>query len=91
MNILIAVLIFFLGNVSGFFARGLIEKKAFHMTEQASKNFLIILITVTWVGAMIVDVANPNYDVPIAVHGILGVIVGFFFSRPTKGGDDNAS
>lgn len=86
MNLIIAIAIFIFGNISGFFLRGVMEKKAFHMTEQASKNFLIILITLTWVFAMIVDVSNPNYDVPIAVHGILGVIVGFFFARPTQGG-----
>jgi hypothetical protein len=88
MNIIIAIAIFFIGNVSGFFFRGFFEKRAFHMTEQASKNFLIVLITLTWVFAMAVDVSNPNYDVPLAVHGILGVIVGFFFARPTQGGDN---
>lgn len=88
MNLILAVAIFVFGNVSGWFLRGIMEKKAFHMSEQASKNFLIILITLTWVFAMIVDVSNPNYDVPIAVHGILGVIVGFFFAKPSQNGGD---
>lgn len=88
MNLILAVAIFVFGNVSGWFLRGIMEKKAFHMTEQASKNFLIILITITWVFAMIVDVSNQNYDVPIAVHGILGVIVGFFFAKPSQNGGD---
>lgn len=84
-NLLIAIIIFIFGNISGYFIRGFLEKKDLHLTDQASKNFLIILITLTWVGAMAVDVADPNYDVPIAVHGILGIIVGFFFARPNGG------
>jgi len=88
MNLILAVAIFVFGNVSGWFLRGIMEKKAFHLSEQASKNFLIILITLTWVFAMLVDVSNPNYDVPIAVHGILGVIVGFFFAKPSQNGGD---
>lgn len=86
MNFILGIAIFVLGVVSGWFSRAFFEERAFHMTEQASKNFLIILITLTWAFAMLVSVSNPAYIVPLPVHGILGIIVGFFFAKPGQGG-----
>ena len=54
------------------------------MSEESSKNFLLITVTLIWALSMVVDIVSTSYDVPIAVHGILGAIVGFFFYRPKQ-------
>ena len=72
---------FWLGNVSGYLIHDML-KRSLGMTEDASKNFLLVTVTLLWAIAMVVDIISPSYDVPIAVHGILGAIVGFFFYRP---------
>lgn len=74
------------GIVVGFFLRGFAEKKSFSMSEQASKNFLLLVVALIWAFAMVIDISDPSYDVPVAVHGIMGAIVGFFFWRPGQGG-----
>lgn len=78
-----AIVTFFLGNVSGYLLHDRL-KQTLNMSEEASKNFLLITVTSIWAISMLVDVVSPTYDVPVAVHGILGAIVGFFFYRPKK-------
>lgn len=71
-----------LGNISGYLLHDML-KKTFKMSEDSSRNFLLVTVTVIWAISMLVDIASPTYEVPIAVHGILGAIVGFFFYKPT--------
>lgn len=49
------------------------------MSEDISKNLLILAVTIVWVISMLVSIAMPSYQVPIPVHGIMGAIVGYFF------------
>lgn len=79
----VGLVCFIMGNVSGYLFHDVL-KKSLNMTEEAIKNFLIITITIIWATSMIVDVLSPTYDVPVAVHGLLGAIVGFFFWRPKQ-------
>jgi hypothetical protein len=80
-NLIIAVVAFLLGNVSGYWLHDQL-KKTFNMSEQGSRNFLLVTVTLMWALSMVVDILSPTYEVPIAVHGILGAIVGFFFYTP---------
>lgn len=82
-NLIVGLIAFFIGNVSGYLAHNTL-KRTFNMDENVSKNFLLVTITLIWAVSMIVDLFSPTYEVPIAVHGILGAIVGFFFYRPKK-------
>lgn len=86
MNFPYLILTLMAGFLLGFFTRGFLDRTKFNMTEQASKNFLLIIVAVVWTYAMIIDLNSPNYDVPVAVHGLLAMIVGFFFYRPGMGG-----
>ena len=83
INIVTGIVIFALGNISGYLFHDFL-KSTLNMSENASKNFLLVVVTLIWAIAMIVSVLNSNYEVPIAVHGILGAIVGFFFWRPKE-------
>lgn len=51
------------------------------MSEDNSRNLLILAVTVVWVITMLASVLNPAYQVPVAVHGIMGGIVGYFFYK----------
>lgn len=80
---IIGLVAFFLGNISGYLMHDIL-KKTLNMSEESSKNFLLITVTLIWALSMVVDIVSTSYDVPIAVHGILGAIVGFFFYRPKQ-------
>lgn len=81
LQAIIAIIAFVLGNCSGYLLHDLL-KKSFNLSEDGSKNFLLVTVTLVWSISMLVDLVSPTYDVPIAVHGLLGAIVGFFFYRP---------
>jgi len=75
------ILGFLLGGALGYFFHDFI-KNSLNMGENTARNFLIISITSIWVISMIVDVFSATYEVPIAVHTLLGGIVGFYFFKP---------
>jgi uncharacterized membrane protein YoaK (UPF0700 family) len=80
-QLVIPIIFFFAGGVSGYLTHDHI-KRTVNMTEESSKNFLLVVVTAVWAISMLADLASPNYDVPVAVHAIMGAIVGFFFYRP---------
>ncbi len=80
-QLIIGIVGFFFGNVSGYLLHDIL-KKTLNMNEDSSKNFLLIIVTLIWAVSMLVDIISPTYDVPVAVHAIMGAIVGFFFYRP---------
>ena len=83
--VVVPLLAFLAGNVSGYLLHDRL-KRTFEMSEDSSKRFLMVCITLVWVASMIISLVDQDYEVPVAVHGLLGVIVGFFFYKP-KGGD----
>lgn len=84
-TLVIGLVTFLLGNVSGYFAHDFM-KRTLAMNEDGSKNFLLVTVTIIWAISMLVGLVNPAYQVPLAVHGLMGAIVGFFFYRPKNGG-----
>ena len=83
-QIISALVIFALGNVSGYFLHDTL-KKTMNVSESNSKSFLLFVVTIVWAISMLVGVVNPAYVVPLPVHAIMGAIVGFFFYRPKEG------
>ena len=84
-QMVIGVVSFFLGTVFGYAMHDIL-KKSFDMTEENSKNFLLVVVTLIWAISMLVGIVNSAYEVPVAVHALMGSIVGFFFYKPGKGG-----
>lgn len=82
-TLIIGIITFILGNISGYLLHDFF-KKSLMMSEDSSRNLLILAVTAIWVISMLVSVVNPAYQVPVAVHGIMGAIVGFFFYRGKK-------
>lgn len=85
VTIIIGIITFILGNVCGYFLHDFF-KKTLMIGENTSKNLLLLAVTIIWVLSMLVSLVNPAYQVPIPVHGIMGIIVGFFFYNPNQRG-----
>lgn len=81
ITIIIGLITFIIGNLCGYFLHDYM-KQTLMMSEDSSKNILLLSVTTIWVISMLVSVVNPAYQVPLPVHGLLGAIVGFFFYRP---------
>jgi len=79
-SLIIGILTFIIGNISGYFLHDFF-KKSLMMNEDGSRNLLILSVTIIWVMSMLVSLVNPAYQVPVPVHGLLGIIVGFFFYK----------
>lgn len=75
------ILAFIVGNVTGYFLHDFL-KKTLSLSESTSKNFVLFIVTISWLMAMLVSLLNPAYQVPLPVHGLMGAIVGFFFYKP---------
>ncbi len=69
---------FALGFILGYVVRGYKEK--FNSTIDNEK-FIALLVSLIWAISVIVDMLNPVYDTPIALHGLMGAIVGFYYKR----------
>lgn len=41
--------------------------------------FVLISVVLVWVASVLLDMAEPNYQTPISLHGFMGIIVGFYF------------
>lgn len=85
-NFIIGIVTYALGILSGYIFHDYI-RKTLMMDENNSKNLLLLAVTVIWVISMLVSIVNPNYQVPVPVHGIMGAIVGFFFYRGKENKD----
>lgn len=82
-TIVVGIITFILGTITGYTVHDFF-KKTLMMSEDSSRNFLILTVTAVWFISMLVSVVNPTYQVPVAVHGIMGAIVGFFFYKGKK-------
>lgn len=85
-SLIVGVITFVFGNLSGYFLHDFF-KNSLMMNEDSSRNLLILAVTIMWVISTLVSLVNPSYQVPVPVHGLMGIIVGFFFYK-SKGGSD---
>lgn len=66
----------FVGTAIGWFAH-----KHYTKTELANweRSFITVIVTMAWVVSVILDIALDSYETPVAVHGVMGVVAGYFF------------
>ncbi len=77
-NLIIPVVTYVAGITTGFFLRGVLDRKG----SKQESNFVLFAVTIIWVLSMLVDIASPNYETSTLVHGLMGAIVGFFYKFP---------
>lgn len=80
-NIIIPILSYIAGILTGIFAGRIYYKKMDN--KNLNSDMVLIVVTVIWAISMIIDIASPTWETPVAVHGLMGAIVGFFY-RSTK-------
>lgn len=66
----------FLGAVVGWFGHKYYSKKEIANWE---RGFITVIVTTAWVISVILDIALDTYETPVPVHGVMGVVAGYFF------------
>lgn len=84
-NLIVAIISFVLGNVTGYFLHMFLSKKNINFDDESRKSFLILVISVVWLISVLVDIASSTYETSPFIHGIMGGIAGYFFYREKKG------
>lgn len=82
--IVIAIITGVLGFVLGYITRGIVDKK---MQNINSSAVVLSAVTFVFTVSVLVDILSPTYETPVALYGLMGLIVGFFF-KPI-GGSNN--
>lgn len=69
------------GFVLGYITRGIVDKK---MKEINASAIVLSAVTFVFTISVLVDILSIDYETPLALYGLMGVIVGFFF-KPIGG------
>ncbi len=77
-NAIISIVSFALGNLTGYFLRGIIDDK---VKDESPNTLVLIAVTAVWVVSTMVDIASTQYETPLVVHTLMGAIVGFFYKN----------
>lgn len=64
------------GFLVGWFAHKYISHKEIENWERA---VITVTVTFAWVVSVILDIALDTYETPVALHGVMGMVVGYFF------------
>lgn len=66
----------FIGSAMGWFGHKHVSKKEIANWERA---VITVVVTFAWVISVILDIALNSYETPVALHGVMGMVVGYFF------------
>lgn len=79
-ELVLPVATFITGAALGFFVGWFAHKYISHK-EIANWERAVITVTVTfaWLVSVILDIALDTYETPVALHGVMGMVVGYFF------------
>jgi hypothetical protein len=67
----------------GFGAGWVVGKRVALGANALDRSLVLIIVMVIWSLSMVVDLADPAYETPQAVHALAGLIVGFFYRSVT--------
>lgn len=73
----VAIFSYIFGIFSGFYIRSFVDKKLQGKLE--GSYIILIVISSVWLLSMVVDILSASYETSPLVHGLMGVIVGFFY------------
>jgi len=66
----------FCGFLIGWFGHKYVSKKEVANWERA---IITVVVTFAWVVSVILDIILNSYETPVALHGVMGMVVGYFF------------
>jgi len=64
------------GAFVGWFAHKYVSHKEIANWERA---MITVVVSFAWIVSVILDVALSTYETPVALHGVMGMVVGYFF------------
>lgn len=76
--IITATISYILGIMSGIFIKERFIKES---KVDYSNSFVLSIVTLIWAVSMLYDIMTPEYETSAFVHGLMGAIVGFFYSK----------
>ena len=80
-NIIGSVISGAIGFYVGWIARGIIDGR----DNKDNATILLIGVSLVWVISVLFDIASTNYETPLAVHALMGALVGYFYKERTNG------
>lgn len=48
------------------------------MQDEKLKRLVFSVVVIVWAIAFLDDIVNPEFEVPVAVHGLVSMIIGYF-------------
>lgn len=79
--ILPALVLWIFGVFCGFVFRMIFEKVTNgKKNEKLANTIVLIAVIFVWILANLIDWLDPNYATPLAIHILMGSVVGFFFT-----------
>ena len=79
-QIIFPVAMFIIGNLVGFligwFSHKYVSHKEIANWERA---VITVVVTFAWGISVVLDIALDTYQTPTALHGVMGMVVGYFF------------
>lgn len=74
---LYGVLIFVVGFTTGYVTSAYIKSA----DDATARRTIAFLITFVWLLTVFASIGVPEYETPLAVHGVMGAVVGYLFAR----------
>ena len=72
------IVCFSIGFILGWISRGIREQ---YVSNIDNEKLIALLISFIWALSIIIAIINPNYETPLALHGLMGGIVGFYYKQ----------
>ena len=77
-QIIIAVVFFVVGFMLGWVSRDKLDGRF----EKLNQSFFVsVIITLLYSASVVAEIVNPVYHTPPYLHGIMGIVAGYFFKR----------
>lgn len=70
---------FGVGTIFGYILRGVVAKLDKGTRHEA--EVVLVAVTVMWVISVAWDIISPTYETSPFIHGLMGAIVGFFYTK----------
>lgn len=71
------ILIFVVGFTTGYLTSAYIKSA----DDATARRTIAFIITFVWLLTVFASIGVPEYETPLAVHGVMGAVVGYLFAR----------
>lgn len=75
--IVIGIFSFFVGFLLGFYSRSFLDTSLVNKVD--GSYIILVVVSSIWLLSMLVDILSTTYETSTLVHGLMGIIVGFFY------------